>query len=311
MEMFSRRIDRQRSWDEQRLEILENERRNNKNEVNAKLNNQENYENTALEAKKCNSEENQRKIKRIDLRAYGFENEFFSGKTMKTSAPRVVNKLDLKSFGYDDGIRRTQSNIQLNSIDSDEFKARFFRVPNKSNLTRRNNYDNERRDVIGNTRASGDNILTQSTETLNKFDNGGYIDYGMKSAKSVPNIARFYSNGSNQDDDEVDRYNQNSYHEFRMIKYGSVRNIANNYNLEKCNIKGSESSIDDLETDTDNTSDREHSQHSLNDTRKKTLSDDELDDKLLPMPSVRRLAEAFSKQSENVPVAVSKVSTFI
>ena len=38
-------------------EILENERKNSKNEINAKLNNQENYENAVIETKKSNSDE--------------------------------------------------------------------------------------------------------------------------------------------------------------------------------------------------------------------------------------------------------------
>ncbi|OAD62667.1 hypothetical protein WN48_07019 [Eufriesea mexicana] len=275
-EKFSKKIECQRSWEDERMEeILENERKNSKNEINAKLNNQENYENAVIETKKSNSDDNPRKIKRIDLKAYGFENEFFSNKTIKTSTPRVVNKLDLKSFGYDDGIRRTQSNIQLNSIG---------------------------------TRASGDNNLTQSTEALNNFENESYNDFGLKSAKSVPNIAKFYSNANSQEDEEVEGYNHNSYNEFGMIKNGSVKNLANNYNLEKCNIKSSDCSIDESENDTDNSSEKEQSHRSISDVKKKTLGDEQFDKKLLPMPSVRRLAEAFSKQTEHVSAPISKVT---
>lgn len=301
------KIESQMSWDDQRMEeILENERKNSKNEINAKLNNQENYENAVIETKKSNSDENPRKIKRIDLKAYGFENEF-SNKTAKTSTPRVVNKLDLKSFGYDNGIRRTQSTIQLNSIGNDEFKPRLTRTSNKSNLTRRNDYENERGDVIESNRASGDNNLTQSTETLNKYENESYNDFGLKSAKSVPNIAKFYSNPNSQEDEEVESYNQNSYNEFGMVKKGSVRNIANNYSLEKCNIKSNDSSVDDSENETDNSFEREQSHQSMTDVKKKSLSEEEFDNKVLPMPSVRRLAEAFSKQTEPVPGPISKV----
>lgn len=309
-EKFSKKIECQRSWEDQRMEeILENERKNSKNEINAKLNNQENYENVVIETKKSNSDDNPRKIKRIDLKAYGFENEFFSNKTIKTSTPRVVNKLDLKSFGYDDGIRRTQSNIQLNSIECEEFKPRFMRTTNKSNLTRRNDYESDRCDVIESTRASGDNNLTQSTEALNKFENESYNDFGLKSAKSVPNIAKFYSNASSQDDEEMEGYNQNSY-EFGMIKNGSVKNLANNYSLEKCNIKSSDSSIDESENDTDNSSEKEQTDLSISDVKKKPLSEEQFDKKL-PMPSVRRLAEAFSKQTEHVSAPMSKVRIMI
>lgn len=301
------KIESQMSWEDQRMEeILENERKNSKNEINAKLNNQENYENAVIETKKSNSDENPRKIKRIDLKAYGFENEF-SNKTAKTSTPRVVNKLDLKSFGYDNGIRRTQSTIQLNSIGNDEFKPRLTRTSNKSNLTRRNDYENDRGDVIESNRASGDNNLTQSTETLNKYENESYKDFGLKSAKSVPNIAKFYSNPNSQEDEEVESYNQNSYNEFGMVKKGSVRNIANNYSLEKCNIKSNDSSVDDSENETDNSFEREQGHQSMSDVKKKSLSEEEFDNKVLPMPSVRRLAEAFSKQTEPVPGPISKV----
>lgn len=303
-EKFPQKIER--TWEDQRMEeILENERKNSKNEVNAKLNNQENYENAVIETRK--SEENPRKIKRIDLKAYGFENEF-TNKTIKTSAPRVVNKLDLKSFGYDGGIRRTQSNVQLNSIGTEEFKPRLIRSTHKSNLTRRNDYENEHRDAIESSRGSGDNNLTQSTEALNKFDDErGYNEFGLKSAKSVPNIAKFYSNMSSHEDEEVEGYNQ-TYDEFRVIKNGSVKNIASTYDLEKCNIKSSDSSVDESEIDTDNSSEREQTHGSLVNGKKKTLSDEELDNKVLPMPSVRRLAEAFSKQTEPVPISVSKVT---
>ena len=304
------KFERQRSWEDERMEeILENERKNSKNEINAKLNNQENYENVVIETRKSNPvDDNPRKIKRIDLKAYGFENEFFSGKTIRTSAPRVVNKLDLKSFGYDDGIRRTQSNIQLNSVGSDEFKARFVRTTNKSNLTRRNEYENDHRDIIESSRASGENNLTQSTETLNKFQNGSYNDFGLKSAKSVPNIAKFYSNSNGQEDEEVESYSQNSYNEFGVIKNGRVRNMANNYGLEKYNVKSNDSSNDVSENDeTDNSSEREQSHRSMNDVKKKILNDEEFDNKVLPMPSVRRLAEAFSKQTEPVSAPISKV----
>ncbi|XP_026674316.1 uncharacterized protein LOC108631026 [Ceratina calcarata] len=303
-EKFPKKIECQRTWEDQRMEeILENERKNSKNEVNAKLNNQENYENAVIETRK--SDENPRKIKRIDLKAYGFENEF-TNETIKTSAPRVVNKLDLKSFGYDGGIRRTQSNVQLNSIGREEFKPRLIRPTHKSNLTRRNDYENDDRDATEGSRGSGDNNLTQSTEALNKFDDERcYNDFGLKSAKSVPNIAKFYSNMSSHEDEEVEGYNQ-TYDEFRVIKNGSVKNIASNYNLEKCNIKSSDSSIDGSEIDTDNSSEKEQT-HLVN-GKKKTLSDEELDNKVLPMPSVRRLAEAFSKQTDPVPISFPKVT---
>ncbi|KZC06592.1 hypothetical protein WN55_10503 [Dufourea novaeangliae] len=292
-----------RTWEDQRMEeILENERKNNKNEINAKLNNQETYD--VIETKKSNAEENQKKIKRIDLKAYGFENEFCLNKrTTKTTSPRVVNKLDLKSFGYDGGIRRTQSNIHLNSISRDDFKPR---ITNKSNLTRHNDYDNGH-DMVQ-TQASGDNNLTQSTEDLNKFEDETYNGFGLKSAKSVPNIARYCSNtDSNQEDEEVESYHQNSYSELGTMKNGSVRSLASTYSLEKSNVKSTESSVDESGNDTDNSSERGQSQ-SLTTGNSKLLSEESLDRKVLPLPSVRRLAQAFSKQAEPVAAPVSKIN---
>nr|XP_033338342.1 uncharacterized protein LOC117227324 isoform X4 [Megalopta genalis] len=290
----------QKTWEVQKIEeMLENERKNSKNEINAKLNNQENYE--TIETKKTNSEDNQRKIKRIDLKAYGFENEFRANKATKTSSPRVVNKLDLKSFGYDGGIRRTRSNIHLN-IASDDFKPR---LANKSNLSRRNGYGNDE-DVIQ-ALASGDNNLTQSTEALNELRDEPYNGFGLKSAKSVPNIARCFSNNSsNQEDEEVESYNQNSYSELETIKNGSVRSLASSNSLDKSNAKSSVSSVDESEIDTDNCSEKEQSQSATNGN--KISSDGNVESKVLPLPSVRRLAQAFNKQAESAPAPVSKVN---
>ncbi|XP_076235541.1 uncharacterized protein LOC143179959 [Calliopsis andreniformis] len=298
------RNENQKAWEEQRMEeILENERKNSKNEINAKLNRQENYD--TIETKKANSNDSQRKIKRIDLKAYGFENEFFlNTNSAKTSTPRVVNKLDLKSFGYDGGIRRTQSNIHLNSIVNDnEFKPRNLRVTNKSNLRRNHDYEEDHKTIE--TRASGDNNLTQSTEALNKFEDETYNSFGLKSAKSVPNIARCYSNASsNLEDDEIESNSQSSYGELGVIKNGSVRNIANNYSIEKCNIRSSDSSVDESGNETDISFERE--QPMVNGDKR--ASNDSGLDQVLPMPSVRRLAEAFSKQPEPAAAPVSKVT---
>nr|XP_031831346.1 uncharacterized protein LOC116426488 isoform X6 [Nomia melanderi]XP_031831347.1 uncharacterized protein LOC116426488 isoform X6 [Nomia melanderi]XP_031831348.1 uncharacterized protein LOC116426488 isoform X6 [Nomia melanderi] len=299
--------DTQRIWEDQKIEeILENERKNSKNEINAKLNNQENYE--TIETKRTNSDDNQKKIKRIDLKAYGFENEFSLGKSTRTSSPRVVNKLDLKSFGYEvGGIRRTQSNIYLNRIASEDFKPR---INDKSNLTRRNDYGNDQNMIE--SRAAGDNNLAQSSEALNEFEDEAYNGFGLKSAKSVPNIARCYSNdSSNQDDEEVESYNQNSYTELETIKNGSVRSLASTYSLEKSNAKSSVSSVDELENDTDNYSEKNQGQ-TITNGNKKSLSDEDTDNKVLPLPSVRRLAQAFNRQAEPAaPVSKGNKTTTV
>lgn len=303
-EKYLKRSDSQKAWEEQRMEeILENERKNSKNEVNAKLNNQENYD--VMETKKSNADDSQRKIKRIDLKAYGFENDFFLNENRtKTSAPRVVNKLDLKSFGYDGGIRRTQSNIHLNTMHENEFKRR---LANKSNLTCHHDFEHDSN--VMETRASGDNDLTRSTEALNKFRNDTYNGFGLKSAKSVPNIARCYSNASSShEDEEVEGYSQNSYNRLGMMKNGSAKNVTNNYSVDKCTVRSSESSIDESGNETDNSSEKEQSHQSMTNGEKKASNDNDLDKKLLPMPSVRRLAQTFNKQPEPAPVPVSKAT---
>ncbi|XP_076165907.1 uncharacterized protein LOC143145939 isoform X2 [Ptiloglossa arizonensis] len=303
-EKYTRKTDC--TWEEQRMEeILENERKNNKNEINAKLNNQENYDNPVIETRKSNSDDNQRKIKRIDLKAYGFENAFRSNDNVsKTSAPRVVNKLDLKSFGYDGGIRRTQSNIHLNSIvNENECKPRIVRMTNKSNLVRQNGYDCQ----VIETRASGDNNLTQSTETLNKFEEEDYSEFGLKAAKSVPNLARYYSNASSTQEDEEERYSQNSY-ESGGMKNGSARNMTTSRSMEKRNVKSSESSVDESENETDHSYEKELTGRSMTNGEKKVTNDNGFERKILPMPSVRRLAQAFSKQLEPEPLPVSRAT---
>ncbi|XP_043255353.1 uncharacterized protein LOC122399061 isoform X5 [Colletes gigas] len=301
----TRKTDCPNTWEDQRMEeILENERKNSKNEINAKLNNQENYDSPIIETRKPNSDENQRKIKRIDLKAYGFENAFRSNDKTSKSAPRVVNKLDLKSFGYDGGIRRTQSNIHLNSIvNENDCKPRIVRVTNKSNLSRHNGYD------AVEARNSGNNNMTQSTEALHELENGyNNFKVGLKSAKSVPNLARYYSNASsNQEDEEVERYSQNSY-ESGAIKNGTVRNIASSYSLDKCSIKNSDTSVDESENDTDNSYERERTGRSMTNGEKRTANEDGSESKVLPMPSVRRLAEAFSKKPEPESAPVSKIN---
>ncbi|XP_076638369.1 uncharacterized protein LOC143350269 isoform X4 [Colletes latitarsis] len=302
----TRKTDCPNTWEDQRMEeILENERKNSKNEINAKLNNQENYDSPIIETRKSNSDDNQRKIKRIDLKAYGFENAFRSNdsKTSK-STPRVVNKLDLKSFGYDGGIRRTQSNIHLNSIvNENDCKPRIVRVTNKSNLSRHNGYD-----AVG-ARNSENNNMAQSTEALHEFENGyNNFKVGLKSAKSVPNLARYYSNASsNQEDEEVERYSQNSY-ESGAIKNGTVRNIASSYSLDKCSIKNSDTSVDESENDTDNSYEKEQIGRLMTNGEKRIANKDGSESKVLPMPSVRRLAEAFSKKPEPESVSVSKIN---
>lgn len=121
------------SWKNSDVEkLLEKERRNNKNEINARFNNKDSKNTT---------------------RDINFE-------TKASSQQRVINKLDLKSFGYECGLRRTQS-IQFDSRNHSqaEQKPKIFNEKNEFN----------------------------SSEIDN--DDFRYPMSGIFSAKSVPNIA--------------------------------------------------------------------------------------------------------------------------
>ncbi|XP_066587337.1 uncharacterized protein [Prorops nasuta] len=181
-------------------EFLENERKNSKNEINAKLNNHEDVET-------CKSEN--QKIRRIDLRAYGFENEINRNSNETRAAPRrVINKLDLKSFGYDSGVRRTQSINQIDAIkkctsngQDDKSNLRFS---SRSVFTERN--------------------LTHSTEALNKLGESYNDTFGMmSSAMSVPNISQsdIYQPRQDRSDDSG-----NSCEELSRLPMPSVRRLA-------------------------------------------------------------------------------------
>jgi len=149
--------DRQRTDD-----ILENQRKNNKNEINAKLNNQE----QSIEAER--KDDSERKVCRIDLKAYSFENEFSDQK--KPTRQRVVNRLDLSSFGYQDGLHRARSNNQLDQP---------LRNNEKSNLTRRAYKGYLPRSLKD---------LAKSSRGLNELRDEE-MNSQLISAKSMPNVA--------------------------------------------------------------------------------------------------------------------------
>ncbi|CAL1687168.1 unnamed protein product [Lasius platythorax] len=165
------------TWkDHQRTDdILEDQRKNSKNEINAKLNNQEHN----LETECKNDKE--RKVRRIDLKAYGFENEFTDQKkTIRQQ--RVVNKLDLKSFGYQDGLHRACSNNQLDQP---------LRNNEKSNLTRRTIERHAFKGyLIDAPKSLGCKDFANSSRDLNKLrDKVEEVGLGLISAKSMPNVA--------------------------------------------------------------------------------------------------------------------------
>lgn len=164
------------TWkDHQRTDdILENKRKNSKNEINAKLNNQEHN----LETEYKNDKE--RKVRKIDLKAYGFENEFTNEKkTIRQQ--RVVNRLDLKSFGYQDGLRRTCSNNQLDQSSRND----------KSNLIRRLiERSGFKGFLIDAPKSLGCKDFAKSSKDLNKLrDKVEEVGLRLISIKSMPNVA--------------------------------------------------------------------------------------------------------------------------
>lgn len=165
------------TWeDRQRTDnILEDQRKNSKNEINAKLNNQEH----SLETECKNDTE--RKVRRIDLKAYGFENEFTDQKKI-IRQQRVVNKLDLKSFGYQNGLHRSCSNNQLDQP---------LRNNEKSNLIRRTIECREFKGYLIDTPKSlSCKDFAKSSRDLNKLrDKVEEVGLGLISVKSMPNVA--------------------------------------------------------------------------------------------------------------------------
>ncbi|XP_011302623.1 uncharacterized protein [Fopius arisanus] len=266
-------------------EILERERKNSKNEINAKLNNQGNFDSPIFEGKQSFTDDNNRKIRRIDLRAYGFANQFDASNECKRKTPRVVNKLDLRSYGYDSGLRRTQSNNHIDSKVNNSFvhiKRKNDRIVGKSNLTQSQSMR------LG----GGDYIWIQSSEDLNKkemmFDNLG----GITSAKSVPNIARISSytyNGNKIGPDDETHPPQNT--------------------------NGSSNRVDSCDSDSQNsrTESADEMPRNLPISKEMRYSLESLEgpDRFidaLPMPSVRRLAQTFNASPEVKPTPVPRVN---
>ena len=273
------------NWESSKTEkLLENARKNNKNEMNARLNNQESI--TGINTLEPSILEENKKIRRLDLRAYGFENNFNkNGENSNPLQKRVVKKLDLKSFGYESGLRRTQS-IQLDSRNNNEGnKPKIIRAKSKSNLSQSTNIQkqgNESYDLINST----DHLNTESQQSENYFE-----IRGMFSAKSVPNIAdsEHYENGHNVNMVKC-KYERRSKHppqknEIEEKRIHQIKDKSKVENKGKC----SETSVESFFEETE--------------------SSDNFTDKKAPLPSVRRLAEAFSKSTEKLNTT-SRVRTF-
>lgn len=282
----------------QNNEILERERKNSKNEINAKLNNQGNFDSmaTIFDPKKTFADDNQRKIRRIDLRAYGFENEFNTRDIIKKKQQRIPNKLDLRSFGYDSGLRRTQSNNHLDSQVNNSFLN--SKTQNSGRINGKSNLSMQHRET------AGDFNWTKSTEELNDEQDFDNFD-GIKSAKSVPNIAKIdeYSYNGNkvttsESDDDEKYFNEEIVVENRP-EVQKIQGIMQLIDKEtNCETNGTE-----IEEGTQTFPTLKEPKYSLESLE----GSDAFVDKELPMPSVKRLAQAFNKPTRSQETPIAKV----
>ncbi|KAL6256395.1 hypothetical protein P5V15_012508 [Pogonomyrmex californicus] len=268
------------TWkDHQRTDdILENQRKNSKNEINAKLNNQEH----GIEAERKDDKE--RKVRRIDLKAYGFENEF-SEQRKPIRQQRVVNRLDLSTFGYQDGLRRARSNNQLD---------RPLQNVEKSNLMRGAIEDRAYKGYLIDAPRSalGSKNFTKSSRGLNELRDEEIKEANSRltSAKSMPNVADdvcYYANPVyvNDTQDELTAKNLLDLAEDSATAEGveDDGSLLNDY--------------DEIPSDVD---------RSFEDIYIRSRDQSrEADEELRAMPSVKRLAEAFGRrQTSEIETAV-------
>ncbi|XP_043490529.1 uncharacterized protein LOC122516629 isoform X1 [Polistes fuscatus] len=300
-------MKRQKSWNDQKVEdLLENERKNSKNEINARLNNQDNNCGIFETQKSYIQSDNQKMIRRIDLKAYGFENDFDSNKkeNVKSTRPqRVVNKLDLKSFGYDGGLRRTQSHNQINGVD---IKPRIVRMAKKSNLGHFRDHRNFDDQDHFERQCSDDPNLTQSTGTLNELceqADHNFFNTVMTSAKSVPNIANSeYYEDTNGDSKDVDSEEENVMNDSKDKKLEvDVGNDSGSSNVN------SEIDVEEKDLSTEKLSNGNYEV----DSSEEKINMKNIEENKLPMPSVRRLAEAFNKPTIIAPTPAPRTAKSI
>ncbi|KAL0125290.1 hypothetical protein PUN28_004430 [Cardiocondyla obscurior] len=261
--------DRQRTDD-----ILENQRKNSKNEINAKLNNQE--QSVEIERK----DDKERKVRKIDLKAYGFANEFSDQKT-PARQQRMVNRLDLSSFGYQDGLRRARSNNQLDqSLRNDE----------KSNLTR-----HAYKEYLEPPRSLGCKSFAKSSGGLNELREleAENVKSQLSSAKSMPNVGDdvcYYANPVYVNDTQDELTSKN------LLDTAAERNAIIEDDISLLN------DYDEIPSDVD---------RSFEDIYMRTKAQSEKADKdLQTLPSVKRLAEAFGRRQsyETRPTKIYKAS---
>ncbi|XP_057328918.1 TNF receptor-associated factor family protein DDB_G0272098-like isoform X5 [Microplitis mediator] len=298
---------------------FERERKNSKNEINAKLNNQ-GTNNITSDNKNTFDEDNKRKIRRIDLRAYGFENEFYVNNNNNHNnnkdfekIQRIPNKLDLRSFGYDSGLRRTQSNNHLDSKVNNSFVN--LKISDDNN----NNTDGNE-GVIGKINLN-DDYWAKSTEALNEEKKIIFEKFNrIKAAKSVPNIVsakteNYYTTASSstsdedekhfveqltRDNDEIKMYGNDSIKE-RIIKLidGEVTNSSDFNSYETDSQSSKTESTEELPRRFSTLKEIKYSLESLDGV-------DKFSDKELPMPSVKKLAQAFNTPETTKTTKLSK-----
>ncbi|KAL6445296.1 hypothetical protein ACFW04_002264 [Cataglyphis niger] len=273
-------------------DILEDQRKNSKNEINAKLNNQEHN----LETERKNDKE--RKVRKIDLKAYGFENEFMDQKkTIRQQ--RVINKLDLKSFGYQDGLRRACSNNQLDQS---------LRNNEKSNLTRRAAGRHAFEEyLIDAPKSLGYKDFAKSSKALNKLqDKVEKMGLGLISAKSMPNVADetyYHANPIhvNEKQDQQDEFAA------RNLLDRAIDKSEEGTKTDECDAIVDENdsllnSYDELSSDMD------RSFENIYIRSKEQFRG--MGEKWRSMPSVKKLAEAFGRRqiSETETTMLAKVN---
>lgn len=281
------------SWnDNQTDDILEDQRKNSKNEINAKLNNQEHN----LETERKNDKE--RKVRRIDLKAYGFENEFMDQKKI-IRQQRVINKLDLKSFGYQDGLRRACSNNQLDQP---------LRNNEKLNLTRRVAGRHAFEEyLIDAPKSLGYKDFAKSSKDLNKLqDKVEEMGLGLISAKSMPNVADetyYHANPIHVNE----KRNQQDEFVARNLLDRAIDKAEEGTKTDECDAIVDENdsllnSYDELSSDMDRSFENIY-------IRSKEQSRG-MGEKWRTMPSVKRLAEAFGRRqiSETETTMLAKVN---
>ena len=251
-------------------DILENQRKNSKNEINAKLNNQE----QSIEAEHKNDKE-RKGVRKIDLKAYGFENEFSDKKkSQQIRQQRMVNRLDLSSFGYQNGLRRAHSNNQLDQPLRND----------KSNLTKHGYKEY----LIDMPRSFGCKDFAKSSKGLNKLrDEVEEVNSRLISVKSMPNVTEdvcYHANPVyvNDAQDELTAINL-----LELVKEHDVI------------IEDDISLLNDYEISSD-------IERSFEDIYIMTKAQSrETNEELRVMPSVKRLAEVFGRRQTSEKTAVS------